>query len=60
MLAINQTLLLILPNGEPSKKDLLILRMVMLLLQKSRHAFKTGSLQFSMTYPMESGQEQQN
>lgn len=27
---------------------------------KSRHAFKTGSLQFSMTYPMELGQEQQN
>lgn len=42
------------------KRDLLILRMVTLLLLKLRHVFKTESLQFSMAYLMESGQELQN
>ena len=34
--------------------------MVTLLLLKLRHVFKTESLQFSMAYLMESGQELQN
>ena len=58
--AINLILSLTLSNGEALKKDLLILRMVTLLLLKLRHVFKTESLQFSMAYQMESGQELQN